>query len=147
MVQPEGTELYPAFLRLKRKNSLLAHGLRSRYPSSLRRCLPYFLRETLNQSSTVAGGSFPPNLRFEKLEIHKVSLRFPNLALTKNLSPSTLVDWIRASLEMRWWMVFQVDCKNKALQKTAKKDDAERSKRKHGNLKNTTVHKKKRQLF
>ena len=43
-------------------------------------------------ASAVFGGSFAPILRFEKLEIHKVFLRFPNLALTKNLSPPTLVD-------------------------------------------------------
>ncbi|MEE0786697.1 MAG: hypothetical protein U0M25_03105, partial [Oscillospiraceae bacterium] len=36
--------------------------------------------------------------RYEKLEIHKVFLRFPYLDLPKNLSPSTLVDLIRASL-------------------------------------------------
>ena len=31
-------------------------------------------------------------LRFEKREIHKVFLRFPNLALTKNLSPNLLAE-------------------------------------------------------
>jgi len=36
------------------------------------------------------GGSFPPILRFEKFEIHKVFLRFSNLDLTKNLSPNLL---------------------------------------------------------
>ena len=57
-------------------------------------------KEALIKSSAVDGGSFSPNLRFEKLEIHKVFLRFPNLALTKNLSPSTLVDLIRPSLKI-----------------------------------------------
>ena len=38
------------------------------------------------------GGPFPPILRFEKLEIHKVYLRFPNLDLTKNLSPNQLAE-------------------------------------------------------
>ena len=52
----------------------------------------WYTREALIKSSAVDGGSFSPNLRFEKLEIHKVFLRFPNLALTKNLSPPTLVD-------------------------------------------------------
>jgi hypothetical protein len=37
-------------------------------------------------------GSFPPILRFEKLEIHTVFLRFSNLALTKNLSPNLLAE-------------------------------------------------------
>ena len=37
-------------------------------------------------------GSFPPILRFEKLEIHKVYLRFPNLASTKNFSPNLLAE-------------------------------------------------------
>ena len=36
-------------------------------------------------------GSFPPILRFEKLERHPVFLRFSNLALTKNLSANLLV--------------------------------------------------------
>ncbi|MEE0788134.1 hypothetical protein, partial [Faecousia sp.] len=40
----------------------------------------------------------PPIHRFEKLEIHKVFLHFSNLDLTENLSPSTLADLIRASL-------------------------------------------------
>ena len=38
--------------------------------------------------------------------VHKVFLRFPNLALTKNLSPSTLVDSIRASLHLEDWNVY-----------------------------------------
>ncbi len=54
--------------------------------------------ETLNKSSAVDGGYFPPIHRFEKLEIHKVFLHFSNLDLTENLSPSTLADLIRASL-------------------------------------------------
>ena len=54
--------------------------------------------EALNKSPTADDESFPPILRFEKLEIHKVFRRFPNLALTKNLSPSTAADLIRASL-------------------------------------------------
>ena len=49
-------------------------------------------KETLNQSSAVDDESFPPILRFEKLEIHPVFLRFSNLVLTKNLSPSILGD-------------------------------------------------------
>ena len=36
-------------------------------------------------------GYFPPMLRFEPLEIHKVFLRASNLALAKNLSPDLLV--------------------------------------------------------
>ena len=44
------------------------------------------------------GGSFPPMLRFETLEIHKVCLRVSNLALTKNLSPNLLAESCGAAL-------------------------------------------------
>ena len=47
-------------------------------------------KETLNQSSAADARSFSSIHRYEKLEIHKVFLRFPYLALPKNLSPSTL---------------------------------------------------------
>ena len=40
--------------------------------------------------SACLAGAFPPILRFEKREIHKVFLRFPNLDLTKNPTPSHL---------------------------------------------------------
>jgi hypothetical protein len=43
---------------------------------------------------SVIGESFAPTLRLEKLEIHKVFLRFPTLDLSKNLSPLTLVNFI-----------------------------------------------------
>ena len=55
--------------------------------------------ETLNQSPAEDDESFPPILWFEKLEIHPVFLRFSNLVLTKNLSPSILGDLFRASPE------------------------------------------------
>ena len=58
------------------------------------------IKEALNKSSAVDGGSFSPNLRFEKLEIHKVFLRFPNLALTKNLSVNLLAKFCDAALEI-----------------------------------------------
>jgi hypothetical protein len=45
------------------------------------------------KSSAVAGGSFVATLQFEKLEIHKVFLSFPNFDLHQNLSPSTLADF------------------------------------------------------
>ena len=64
-------------------------------------CIPnlYSLpKEPLNKSPTADDGSFPPILRFEKREIHTVFPRFSNLVLTKNLSPSTAADLIRASL-------------------------------------------------
>ena len=38
------------------------------------------------------GGYFPPMRRFEKREIHKVFLRFPNLPLKENLSMNALVE-------------------------------------------------------
>ena len=50
------------------------------------------IKEPLIKSPTADDGSFPPILRFEKREIHTVFLRFPNLDLTKNLSPSTAAD-------------------------------------------------------
>ena len=54
--------------------------------------------EPLNKPPTADDGSFPPILWFEKREIHTVFHRFSNLVLTKNLSPSTAADLIRASL-------------------------------------------------
>ena len=42
------------------------------------------------QSPAVTSGSFTAAVQFEKLEIHKVFLRFPNLASTKNLAPNAL---------------------------------------------------------
>ena len=41
------------------------------------------------------GGSFPPILRFEKLEIHTVFLRFSNRDLTKKLSSNLLAELFR----------------------------------------------------
>ena len=38
------------------------------------------------------GGSFPPILRFETFEIHKVFLHVSNLDLAKNLSPNLLAE-------------------------------------------------------
>ena len=57
-----------------------------------------FWGETLKKSSAADAGAFPPIHRFGELEIHKVFLRSPNLASTKNLSPSALADFFRASL-------------------------------------------------
>ena len=64
----------------------LAHDV-SFQPSSF-----YAFRQHRTTASTRFGGSFPPILRFEKLEIHTVFLRFSNLDLTKNLSPNLLVE-------------------------------------------------------
>ena len=57
-------------------------------------------KEPLNKSPTADDGSFPPILRFEKREIHAAFLRLSNIVLTKNLSPSTAADLIRASLNI-----------------------------------------------
>ena len=54
--------------------------------------------ETLKKSSAADAGYFLPIHRFGRLGVHKVRLRFPNLASTKNLSPSALADFFRASL-------------------------------------------------
>ena len=51
-----------------------------------------FFAETPNQSSAAFAGSFAPILRLEKLEIHKVFLRFSSLVLCQNLSPNALAD-------------------------------------------------------
>ena len=56
----------------------------------------------MGQHRTIASsrfdGSFPPILRFEKLERHTVFLRFSNLALTKNLSSNLLAELCGAAL-------------------------------------------------
>ena len=53
-------------------------------------------REFIRQHRTIAAsafaGYFSPIHRFEKLEIHKVFLRFSNLGPTKNLSPNALAE-------------------------------------------------------
>ena len=58
------------------------------------------IREPLNKSTAAAGGSFAPTYQFEKWEIHKVFLYFPNFDLRQNLSPSALADLIRGSLDI-----------------------------------------------
>ena len=55
-------------------------------------------KEPLNKSAAALGGSFAATFRFENLEIHKVFLRFSNLNLRQNLSPTALADLFRASL-------------------------------------------------
>ena len=61
-------------------------------------------------ASSRFAGSFPPILRFEKFEIHTVFLHFPNLDLTKNLSPNLLAELCGAALDKnrihRRWMRF-----------------------------------------
>ena len=65
------------------------------------------VKEALNKSPAADGGSFAPAVQFEKLEIHPVFLRFPNFHLVQNLSPSALVDFIRASLKLYFFQVAQ----------------------------------------
>ena len=48
--------------------------------------------------SSASGGSFAPILQFEKLEMHKVFLRFPNFILEQNLSPKSLSKLCGAAL-------------------------------------------------
>ena len=48
------------------------------------------VKETLIYSPAADAGSFASTFQFEKLEIHKVFLRFPNFNLCQNLSPSAL---------------------------------------------------------
>ena len=52
-----------------------------------------------HDSSARFGGSFPPILRFETFEIHKVFLHVSNLGLTENLSPNLLAESCGAALE------------------------------------------------
>ncbi len=70
---------------------------------------PFYTREPLNKSAAALGGSFAATFRFKNLEIHKVFLRFFNLNLRQNLSPTALADLFRGSLESssRWREVFQ----------------------------------------
>ena len=56
-----------------------------------------FLRKLRKNPLRLDGGSFPPVMQDEKLEIHKVVLNFPSFCLTKNLSPPALVDFPGAS--------------------------------------------------
>ena len=46
-------------------------------------------------------------MQFEKLEIHKVFLRFPNFYLDQNLSPSTLANLIIGYSSRGLWRVPQ----------------------------------------
>ena len=59
---------------------------------------------TLRQHRTIASadisGSFAPILQFEKLEIHKVFLRFPNFILEQNLSLLSLAELCGAALKI-----------------------------------------------
>jgi len=48
--------------------------------------------------SAADSGSFAPTTQFEKHEIHKVCLRFPNFYLEQNLSLTVLADSIIVSL-------------------------------------------------
>ena len=57
-----------------------------------------FLRKLRKNPLRLDGGSFPPVMQDEKLEIHKVFLNFPSFCLTKNLSPPALVDFSGASV-------------------------------------------------
>ncbi|MBQ6889751.1 MAG: hypothetical protein IJN53_01850 [Oscillospiraceae bacterium] len=50
----------------------------------------------LNKSAAAVSGSFAPAVQFEKGEIHKVFLPFPNLRLSQNLSLPALADLFRA---------------------------------------------------
>ena len=52
------------------------------------------------QSPAVVSGSSAAPVQFEKLEIHKVCLRFPNFHLRQNLSLTTLVDRITGYSEI-----------------------------------------------
>ena len=49
--------------------------------------------------SAAFSGSFVPILRFGKLEIHKVFLRFPNLDLIPNLSLNALAKFCGIAFE------------------------------------------------
>ena len=50
-------------------------------------------------ASADSSGSFAPILQFEKLEIHKVFLRFPNFILGQNLSLLPLAELCGAAIK------------------------------------------------
>ena len=57
------------------------------------------LRQHRTIASADISGSFAPILQFEKLEIHKVFLRFPNFILEQNLSLLSLAELCGAALK------------------------------------------------
>ena len=61
------------------------------------------LRQHRAIASARFDGSFSPILRFEKLEIHTVFLRFSNLDLAKNLSSNLLVELCGAALNQKFF--------------------------------------------
>ena len=63
--------------------------------------LLFLVRQPRTLASARFAGSFPPILRFEKLEIHTVFLRFSNLGLAKNLSPNLLAELCGAAQYLR----------------------------------------------
>ena len=58
----------------------------------------FFVQHRTIASADISG-SFVPILRFEKLEIHPVFLRFPNLILEQNLSLLSLAELCGAAFE------------------------------------------------
>jgi len=66
--------------------------------------LRFFGQIPLWQPRTIASadisGFFAPILQFEKLEIHKVCLRFPNFILEQNLSLLSLAELCGAALSL-----------------------------------------------
>ena len=59
-----------------------------------------YLRQHRTIASADISGSFVPILQFEKLEIHKVFLRFPNFILEQNLSLLSLAELCGAALKV-----------------------------------------------
>ena len=64
------------------------------------------------KSSAALSGSFVPPVQFEKLEIHKVFLRFSNFHSCQNLSLLALVDFIIGYLSS---LTSQCSCRNKNI--------------------------------
>ena len=63
-------------------------------------------------AATRFAGSYPPILRFEKLEIHTVFLHVSNLDLVKNLSPDLLAELCGVTLSR---YIFQIDIETGTL--------------------------------
>ena len=57
------------------------------------------IRQHRTIASADISGSFVPILQFEKLEIHKVFLRFPNFILEQNLSLLSLAELCGAAIK------------------------------------------------
>ena len=76
-----------------RQIRLRGFGVFGCFPLLTKSAIHCKIRQDLNIASAAFAGSFPAILRFEKPEIHKVFLHFPNLVLQQTLSPNALAEF------------------------------------------------------